>query len=79
MKNKLSLSLIAVVFLLCIAGLAIYVQAQKTNPPKQAWEYSVVDAYNDRNQIERVLNQNGAQGWEYCGSNGTYYFFKRAK
>jgi CHASE3 domain sensor protein len=79
MKNKLYLSLTIVAFLLCVVGLESYVQAQKISSAKQTWEYHVVDAYNGRDQIEGTLNQSGAQGWEYCGTNGNYYFFKRAK
>jgi hypothetical protein len=28
---------------------------------------------------QRVLNQYGAQGWEYAGTPGNYYVFKRPK
>lgn len=78
MKNKLYMSLITVAFLLCLIGLEGYGQAQKLSGAK-TWEYHVIDAYNNSDQIERVLNQSGAQGWEYCGTNGNYYFFKRPK
>jgi hypothetical protein len=39
----------------------------------------MVDTYNDPTQAQRVLNQYGAQGWEYVGRGGDYYVFKRPK
>ena len=78
MTNRLFLSLV-VVALLCIAGATGYAQAQRSNPPRQTWEYTVVDAYNDPDRIKGVFNQYGAQGWEYAGRSGDYYLFKRPR
>jgi hypothetical protein len=64
MTNRLFLSLV-VVALLCLAGWTGYAQVQRSNPMRQTWEYLMVDAYNDPTQAQRVLNQYGAQGWEY--------------
>jgi len=78
MTNRLFLSLV-VVAVLCLAGWTGYAQVQRNNPMRQTWEYIMVDAYNDPAQAQRVLNQYGAQGWEYIGRGGDYYVFKRPK
>ena len=78
MTNRLFLSLV-VVAVLCLAGWTGYAQVQRNNPMRQTWEYIMVDAYNDPAQAQRVLNQYGAQGWEYVSRPGDYYLFKRPK
>ena len=78
MKNRLYVSLVLFA-LLCLAGWTGYSQGQRSGPARQAWEYIMVDAYNDPNQTQRVLNQYGAQGWEYVSRPGDYYLFKRPK
>jgi hypothetical protein len=78
MTNRLYLSLILVA-LLCLAGWTGYAQGQRSSPVQQTSEYIVVDAYNDSGQTQRVVNQYGAQGWEYVGRRGDYYVFKRPK
>ena len=78
MTNRLFLSLV-VVALLCLAGWTGYAQVPRSNPMRQTWEYLIVDSYNDSAQTQRVLNQYGAQGWEYAGKPGDYYVFKRPR
>ena len=78
MTNRFYLSLVLIA-LLCQAGWTGYAQGQRSSPTRQAWEYIMVDAYNDPGQAQRVLNQYGAQGWEYAGTPGNYYVFKRPK
>ena len=78
MKSRLYLPLVAVA-LLCLAGWKGYGQAQKSNPMRQTWEYRVADAYNDPTQAQQMLNQHGAEGWEFVGRSGNYCYFKRPK
>jgi hypothetical protein len=78
MTNKNVPLLIAVAFC-CLAGWSEYAQAQRSNPTRQTWEYTVIDAQNGPNRIQTVLNQYGAQGWEYTGRSGDYYLFKRPR
>ena len=78
MTNRLFV-LLVVVALSCFAGWTAQGQVQKSNPMRQAWEYNVVDAYNDPDRIRNAFNQYGSQGWEYAGRSGDYYLFKRPK
>jgi hypothetical protein len=78
MTNRNFLSLVAVAFL-CLAGWSGYAQAQRSTPMRQTWEYMAIDAFNDPNRIQTVLNQYGAQGWEYAGRSGDYYLLKRPR
>jgi hypothetical protein len=34
-----------------------------------AWEYKFVDIGGDRKEYEKVITQNGRDGWEFCESN----------
>jgi len=76
--NRLYFSLVLIA-LLCVAGWTGYAQGQRSGSGRQAWEYIMVDTYNDPGQAQRVLNQYGAEGWEYIGRGGDYYVFKRPK
>ena len=66
MPNRFYLSLVLIV-LLCLAGWTGYAQGQRSNPTRQAWEYVMVDAFNDPGQAQRVLNQYGAQAGSMQG------------
>jgi hypothetical protein len=38
---------------------------------------AMVDALNDANGVQRTLDQQSAQGWEYVGSVGVVLIFKK--
>ena len=80
MKNKLILSIIA---LLCLLGSSRYAAGQRGNSVKQTWEYTVSLMDNNQQQQAKQLNQLGADGWELVAvvpsNNLVVVYLKRAK
>jgi len=35
---------------------------------KQTWEYKVISQMADKTYVEKMLNEQGAQGWELVGT-----------
>jgi len=72
------------VALLCLSAWTGYGQAQSTSPARQIWEYRIVETstlvdYTPMADVQRLLNQAGAEGWELVRVSENRYFFKRAK
>ena len=70
--------------LVCLSAWTGYAQVQRTNPARQTWEYRVVEtatveSYTAATDIQQLLNQAGAEGWELIRVSETRYYFKRAK
>lgn len=70
--------------LVCLSAWTVYAQVQRTGSPRQAWEYRVVEtatveSYTAATDIQQLLNQGGAEGWELIRVSETRYYFKRAK
>jgi hypothetical protein len=76
--------LMALILMLCLLGLTIHGQKQTT---KAAWEYKSL--FSTSANLDYVLNDLGAQGWELVaidvtssdknGLKGPTYYLKRAK
>ena len=78
---RIALSTIA---LLGLVGWTAYAQSQRTGPARQLWEYRVVEtpfleSYTAAEQVQQLLNQGGAEGWELVRINEKRYYFKRPK
>ena len=72
------------VALLCLSVWTGYGQAQRTSPARQIWEYRIVETqtlvdYTPLANVQQLLNQAGAEGWELIRVSENRYFFKRAK
>ena len=81
MTRRLSLMIVA---LLCLGVWTGYAQAQRTGPARQAWEYRVIEttlleSYTATAEIQQLLNQGGAEGWELIRVSEKRYYFKRPK
>jgi uncharacterized protein DUF4177 len=81
--TKLQVSLMIVV-LLCLSIWTGYAQGQRTSPARQIWEYRIVEtrtveSYTSPADIQQLLNQAGAEGWELVRVGENRYYFKRAK
>jgi len=55
----------------------------KGNVTKMQWEYKIVNT-RFKDSIEQqlkqdmsMLNEHGKDGWELCGVNNTFYYFKK--
>jgi hypothetical protein len=73
-----------VAVLVCLIAWTGYAQVQRTGPARQTWEYRVVDiatveSYTAATDIQQLLNQGGADGWELIRVSENRYYFKRAK
>jgi hypothetical protein len=94
MKNKIYLSLSAIVLLIGIISVSWTVSAEKASSAKQMWEYKIVTVYGTTTLPPPSLtqfNQMGDEGWELVmilpedstvGSSKQRkadYYFKRAK
>ena len=88
MKNRLYLSLVVVVVLLCLAVWTR--QGQGGSSTRQTWAYKVVylgivveTQSGSFAKVEKALNQGGADGWELVlvetTGEGTTAYFKRPK
>lgn len=80
--TKLQVPLI--VALVCLSVWTGYGQGQRTGPARQTWEYRVietalVEGYTPVAQVQQLLNQGGAEGWELVRVSEHRYYFKRAK
>lgn len=76
--------LLMIVVLLGLSVWTGYAQGQRTGPARQAWEYRIVEMatvenYTEAAEIQRLLNQAGADGWELVRVSGLLYYFKRTK
>jgi hypothetical protein len=88
MKNKLYVSII-IIALLFLIGWTGQSAGQRSNPPRQTWEYRVEGAptfsgpgsFVDPGQAQQLLNDRGAQGWELISVAGgqPLFYFRRAK
>ena len=72
-----------IVVLLCLGVWTGYAQ-QRTSPARQVWEYRIVEtptveSYTPAANIQQLLNQAGAEGWELVRVSETRYYFKRPK
>jgi hypothetical protein len=72
------------VALLCFFAWTGYGQGQKAGPARQTWEYRVietpyVESYTSAGEVQQLLNQGGAEGWELIRVSEKRYYFKRAK
>jgi hypothetical protein len=70
--------------LVCLCASTGYAQVQRTGPARQAWEYRVVEiatveSYTAATDIQKLLNQGGAEGWELIRVSDTRYYFKRPR
>ncbi|HEX8844115.1 MAG TPA: DUF4177 domain-containing protein [Pyrinomonadaceae bacterium] len=87
MKTRIWLVVIVAVLLLGLVGWTA--SGQRQQRPAQTWEYKVVFAPGARTMSEKMMNDLGAQGWEFVAfqevnrEGGTIgagnYFFKRAR
>lgn len=73
-----------IVVLLCLIGWTGYAQGQRTGPARQNWEYRVVEnqfleSFIAAGDVQQILNQNGAEGWELVRIEQKRYYFKRPK
>ena len=73
-----------IVTLLCLTAWTAYGQGQRTGPARQAWEYRVVEtqvleSYTDAAEVQELLNQAGAEGWELVRISENRYYFKRPR
>ena len=73
-----------VVALLCCLVWTGYGQAQKAGTLRQTWEYRVIEtplleSYTSAAEVQQLLNQGGAEGWELIRVEEKRYYFKRAK
>jgi len=80
-KYQVSLMMLA---LLCFGVWTGYAQGQRTSPVRQAWEYRIIEAatvegYTSAAEIQKLLNQGGAEGWELVRVSERLYYFKRPK
>ncbi len=71
-------------FVILIAAMVLcLVVGAKQSHDKGTWEYKIllIDRPNQPySDDEKILNQNGAEGWELIGNEGRgTYFLKRAK
>ena len=83
--TKLRVTLLSVA-LLCLVGWTVYgqVPAQRTGPARQIWEYRVIEtqfleSYTAAGEVQQLLNQGGAEGWELLRIDDKRYYFKRPK
>ena len=72
------------VTLLCLSVWTGYGQAQRPSPARQIWEYRIVEtqtleAYTPLANVQQLLNQAGAEGWELLRVSEGRYYFKRPK
>jgi hypothetical protein len=80
---KLQVTLLIVV-LLCLVVWTGYGQGQRSGPVRQNWEYRVVEtqfleSYTPAGDVQQILNQGGAEGWELVRIEEKRYYFKRPK
>lgn len=73
---------LSIVVLLCLVGWSAYAQGQR--PARQLWEYRIVEtqfleSYTAAEQVQQILNQGGADGWELVRIDEKRYYFKRPK
>ena len=81
--TKLRVPLI-ILALVCLSVWTGYAQGQRTGPARQTWEYRVVEtslleSYTPVGDVQKFLNQGGADGWELVRISEHRYYFKRAK
>jgi hypothetical protein len=81
--SKTQATLLMVV-LLCSIAWTGYGQGQRTGPARQTWEYRVVEtqfleSYTSAGDVQQILNQGGAEGWELVRIEEKRYYFKRPK
>ena len=80
---KLQVPLI-IVALLCLSVWTGYGQSQRTGAARQTWEYRVIEtplleSYTSALEVQQLLNQGGAEGWELIRVSEKRFYFKRAK
>jgi len=81
--TKLQVSSILVA-LVCFLAWTGYGQGQKAGTARQSWEYRVIEtplleSYTSAGEVQQLLNQGGAEGWELIRVSEKRYYFKRAK
>jgi len=80
-KLQVSSILVALLFFLAWTGFG---QGQKAGTARQTWEYRVIEtplleSYTSVGEVQQLLNQGGAEGWELIRVSEKRYYFKRAK
>lgn len=80
-KFQMSSILVA---LLCVLAWTAHGQGQKAGTARQTWEYRVIEtpfleSYTSAGEVQQLLNQGGAEGWELIRVSEKRYYFKRAK
>jgi len=80
-KHQVPLIIVA---LLCLGAWTGFAQGQRTSPARQTWEYRIVEtptveSYTSLAEVQQLLNQGGAEGWELIRVSENRYYFKRAK
>jgi hypothetical protein len=80
---RLHVTLLMVV-IVCLSVWTAYAQGQRTGPPRQTWEYRVVEtqfleSYMSAADVQQLLNQGGADGWELMRIDEKRFYFKRPK
>ena len=76
--------LLMIAALVCLSVWTGYAQAQRPGPARPAWEYRIVEmktveSYTAVADIQQLLNQAGADGWELIRVSEQRYYFKRAR
>ena len=83
LMSRLQIALLMVVFV-CLSALTGYAQGQRAGAPRQAWEYRVIEtqfleSYMSAADVQQLLNQGGADGWELVKIQEKRFYFKRPK
>ena len=84
MKKRIGVAT-AVGAVLLVTGWTGYAQAQRTDPPRQAWQYRI-EVTSDRTQRvdiaaenQRILDARAAEGWELAAVGNGFFYFRRPK
>jgi hypothetical protein len=80
---KLQVTLV-IVILLCLTVWTGFGQGQRGGPARQNWEYRVIEtqfleSFTSVGDVQQILNQSGAEGWELVRIEEKRYYFKRPK
>ena len=80
-KVQIQLVIVAILGLIVWAG---YAHGQSAAPGRQNWEYRIVEtqllsSFTPASDVQQLLNQGGAEGWELIQIDEKRYFFKRRK
>ena len=84
MKKRIGVAAVVGAVLL-VTGWTGYAQAQRTEPPRQAWQYRI-EVTSDRTQRvdvaaenQRILDTRAAEGWELAAVGNGFFYFRRPK